>query len=211
VPARPDPVPARRRPRVSKDFLDAARRRRLATAIAELSDEHGSARLSVGSICDVAHCSRATFYGVFGSSGDALRFTATLGFEELFSGVEAAAHGDATDAGRVAGAIAALGAGAAADPPLARFVLVHSREILLEDGCSGAEAGVGVLARLFASSGAHREPGRREELLACVHLAALNGALRSERLARLESFDSEMAWAIDLVGEAPEAAATGKG
>jgi AcrR family transcriptional regulator len=192
-----------RRPRISKDFLDAARRRRLALAAAEVTDEIGGiSGVTVADICEAGGHSRVTFYELFTGIASCLRETAAESFEAIFGGVRDASHDDAPWSERTNQAVEGMAVAAAAAPDLARFLLVYARGVDPFRQVAGAEAGIESLAALFASRHG-RDVGAsiRDDLVARAYVATLTRRLVTHDKGALRTLRRDLEpWALELLG-----------
>jgi AcrR family transcriptional regulator len=137
---------AERRPRISREFIEAHRRRRFAEGAAEILHEFGRPGVTTSNILRVAGGARNSFYEVFRNVDDCIGHGIGLAEEELFAGVgEDAFEGEWGTA--VASSIAGF-YGRVADRPLAaELLLVHAAASPTETGRAA-----------FASAGARFAP-----------------------------------------------------
>jgi AcrR family transcriptional regulator len=177
--------PQRRRA-LPREFVEAHQRQRVVVAIAELAHEHGgSGALTAAQIIARARMSRNTFYELFGSKDNGVRFAFQASYEFLFEPVRVAGEGSEPWLGRLCGALDALLAGAVAEPLLAELCLIHSLAALTDgEGCAYQTAVVTMSELIGGGRGAAREelggthptpPSEVEEFLAraIVSLVAL--------------------------------------
>jgi AcrR family transcriptional regulator len=150
-------VASSRRPALSPDFIQFHRRRRVVVAVAELTSEFGIGAATVGRICKLSRMSRMTFYDLFASASDCLRYSFAEAFEGLFAPVREASLGGDWWLGGLDRALEALFETAAGEPALAELCLVHCFGAAAEAEGHDYEAGVGLIAELLAGG---REAGR---------------------------------------------------
>lgn len=144
-------TPARRRPLLSREFIDDNRRRTLALAAAELAQESGAHAVTVTDVCRKARSGRNTFYVHFRSVDDCLRLGIREGFDHLFGPVLRIAEEDEGEwLVRVERAVGGFYAAAAENPALAELVLVHSFGVPRKVGESRHEDGIAVVEQLLA-------------------------------------------------------------
>jgi AcrR family transcriptional regulator len=118
------PLP-RGRHGLPREYIARHQRERILTAIAELLDERGYDRTTVGAVSRKAGVSKSDFYAHFGSK-DACFFAAyDAAVEHLRAVVVAACAGGSTWAGGVCAALTAVLAELAAKPAWANLLLVE--------------------------------------------------------------------------------------
>jgi AcrR family transcriptional regulator len=146
-------APARRRPLISREFIEAHRRRRFFIAAAEIAHEFGRRGVTATTLCQVAHTARNTFYENFASVDDCLRQGVGEAYLELFAPL---ALPDATEEwpSLVEQEIGGLYRRIAAEPLLAELLLVHSFSL---DGGSGAPAYEDAVTAVMTLLGPGRE------------------------------------------------------
>lgn len=140
---------------------------------------------------------RNSFYEVFGGVEDCLRFGAAEGFEAIFAGVREASAAETAWPARLNAGVTSFYAGAAAEPLLAEFCLVHSFGIGGAAPEHGFEAGVVLLAELLADgrqSGGTELPAppTAEEYLARMMISLASLTLRSGAADTLPAHRREM-------------------
>ena len=186
----------RQRPRISRAFLDAQRRRRFAAGAAELADEFGVGEITVTMLCQVGHSARNTFYDLFSSGADCMRHTAALGCEALFA-TAPDPGGASLDPARVTGALCEA---AATEPALVGFLLVHSPAVPMGEGDVTVDSAAGRLAGLLAARRPGAIAGVREEFVAWIYLSMLAARLREGRSAEIGGLPQEIdPWALALL------------
>jgi AcrR family transcriptional regulator len=116
---------ASRRPRVSRDFLEHHRRRRLIHAAAEILHEFGGSGLTVANVVQVAGVARNSFYEVFGGLEDLISYATGVASEELFAGLADEPSGSEWLI-EVHEAIASFYGRVADEPLLAELLLIHA-------------------------------------------------------------------------------------
>jgi AcrR family transcriptional regulator len=175
-----------------KRDADAACRRRITQAIAELAHEQGMSGVSAGRICQRAAISAADLDRAFPSTADALRNAFAEAFDSLFDPIGEAVAAAPDWLNGLAQALDALLEVAGREPRLAELCLVHSLEApeasAAHDYIAAVEA-IGALvrtARTHAEAGAEHEistPPIAEEFLAHGILSrAGDVAMRDERV-----------------------------
>ncbi len=141
-------APPTGRPTISRDFLERERRRRFVAVAAEIAHEVGLGGVTASLICRRARSAKNTFYELFDSAADCLRFGVDEAAELLFAPVrEQSGEGDWL--AEVEAAIAGLYEAAAAEPLLAELLLVHSFGVELGPEDRGYDAGVTELSALL--------------------------------------------------------------
>jgi len=79
------------RPLLSRTFIEAERRRRFAAAAAAIAHERGPRAVTAARICARAHSARNTFYELFASVEDCLRFGVGEAGERILEPLRSAA------------------------------------------------------------------------------------------------------------------------
>ena len=113
------------RPRVSRDFVEAHRRRRCVDAVAEILHEFGRGGLSVTAVVRLARIARNSFYELFSGIEDCLGYGIGVAEAELFAGLEPL-HGEGDWPAELEAGIAAFFEAAAVRPLLAELFLIHA-------------------------------------------------------------------------------------
>jgi AcrR family transcriptional regulator len=181
---------------ISREFVEAHRRRVFAAAAVELVDEFGIRELTVTMLCDLAHSSRGKFYELFANSETCLRHAQAEGFELLFGETVGALGAEGEWGHRVEAARHGLFAGAQADPELARFTLIHARALPSVPDVPDAGTGISALATLLARQA---PAGFREEFVACIHVGLLAQRLLVGEVDSLHGLADELDWTLDLL------------
>jgi AcrR family transcriptional regulator len=169
------PAPRRRRPQISREYLEAHRRRRYVDAGAELLHEFGREGPTVTNLVRLAGTARNSFYEVFSSADDCITYGAAVAAEELLATL-AAQDGEGGWLAEVGSAVAGFYAAVAAQPLLAELLLIHS------PGCRSA-------------AGREALPGAVDRFAALL----TRGRVESEALGRRippPLLDEYLAWAI---------------
>jgi AcrR family transcriptional regulator len=136
------------RPTISRDFLERERRRRFVAVAAEIAHEAGLGGVTASLICRRARSAKNTFYELFDSAADCLRYGVNETEQMLFAPVrEQAGGGEWLE--EVEAAIIGLYEAAAAEPVLAELLLVHSFGVELGAEDRGYDAGVAELSALL--------------------------------------------------------------
>jgi AcrR family transcriptional regulator len=184
------PAGPSRRPRISREYLDAYRRRRYFLAAAEVTHEFGRQGLTVTTLCQVAHTARNTFYDAFKSIDDCLEQAVAHAFEQIASPLGAPPGGGEWPAEMVA-AVRGFYGRVAEEPLLAELLLVHSFSLKdggAEHGFEGVVHSVGKLlepGRQFGSKLGVEAPATAEEMAARTLVAAAQQALLAGRTEAL--------------------------
>jgi AcrR family transcriptional regulator len=204
VGGRSEATSGNRRPTLSREFLEASRRRRFARAVAEIVHESGVHAVTVTRICRAARSARNTFYDHFRGVNDCLRYAVGEAFEHLFAPVREAGAQDDGWLLEVERAIMAFYAGVVAEPLLAELLLVHSFAVQMDDDDRDFDAGVAAMMTLLAR-GREEDPARAEpvplteDYLARVIISLAVLKLRQGKGETLPSHGREM---TALVGNA---------
>jgi AcrR family transcriptional regulator len=149
VPA-PSPVrPPSPRPRISREFVEAHRRRRYVEATAEILHEFGRQGVTATGVIQLAGGARNSFYEVFGSIEDCLAHGIALADAELFEGLDRLS-GEDDWLVEVHSAIAAFYAAVASRPLLAELFLIHAASAQTDVGREAFRTGGERLAALIA-------------------------------------------------------------
>ena len=191
----PQPGVTRRRPPVSREFVERHRRQRFVAAACELAHEFGLAEVKTRTICQLAGTARNTFYEVFPNVAACLSYGLEEAAERLYAPLREPPGTPWLPA--FAATVARFYEGLAEEPLLAELLLVHSFAIDCGREWERHHQGVELLAALLAGGREAAPPARRaqlpaisEELYACVYLAAASEALREDRaeclVARVE-------------------------
>jgi hypothetical protein len=187
------------RPQISRAYLEEHRRRSFAIGAAELADEFGIWAITVTMLCQVGHSARNTFYELFSSGEDCLRFTAGRGYELLFDGLR-----DPAGPIEPNEVTAALCEAAQAEPALVRFLLLHSRGVKTGEEDRSVESAVERVSGLLASCRGADVPVAREDYVARVYIEMLTRRLFAEDMAALARLSRELdPWALRLLDEHP--------
>ena len=189
-PARTPP----RRPQISREYVEAHRRRRYVDAAAELLHEFGRQGPSVTNIVRLAGSARNSFYEVFRSGEDCIGYGIGVAVGELFATL-ASQDGEGDWEADVGDAIAGFYAAVAADPVLAELFLVHAAASRVEHGREAALAGAEGFAALFARGRLRAEAlGRRPPPLLvdeCLSRAIVSLAARRVRSPQVAGLPAE--------------------
>jgi AcrR family transcriptional regulator len=161
-------APTRRRPQISREFLEQHRRRRYVDAAAELLHEFGRAGATTSNVVRLAGTARNSFYEVFSSVEDCIGYGIALAVSELFATLEAQ-DGEGDWAAEVEEAIAGFYGAVATDPILAELFLIHAAASRVEHGREAARRGAEAFALLF---GRGQEEAERRGLRPPPDLAA---------------------------------------
>jgi AcrR family transcriptional regulator len=145
-----------RRPQISREYLEAHRRRRYVDAVAELLHEFGREGASVSNIVRMAGTARNSFYEVFAGGEDCIAYGIGVAVGELFEVVDGQ-DGAGEWAAEVEDAIAGFYRVVAADPILAELFLIHAAASRVEDGRAATLAGAERFAALFSRGRAEAE------------------------------------------------------
>jgi hypothetical protein len=184
------------RPQISRAYLEEHRRRGFAVGAAELADEFGIWGITVTMLCQVGHSARNTFYELFSSGDDCMRFTAVRGYELLFA--QAPDPEDQADPREITSALCEA---AAAEPALVRFLLLHSRGVKMGEGDRSVESATQKLAGLLASGRKAETPAPREDFVARVYIEMLTRRLIAEDIPGVADLAAELyPWALPLLG-----------
>lgn len=163
----------RRRPEISREFVESHRRQRFVRAAATIAHEEGVRAITATNLCQVARTARNSFYDVFPNVNACLAYGVAEAFEHLFSPLREA-DGTGEWLREVDAAIAGLYAAAAAEPLLAELFLVHSFGVRVEPGQPDFASGTELLAGLLrrgrgeTEAGHHQPPALSEEYLSQV-------------------------------------------
>jgi AcrR family transcriptional regulator len=154
-------APPRRRPQISREFLDDYRRRRYVDAVAEVLHEFGRAGATTTNVVRLAGTARNSFYEVFSSVEDCIAYGIGVAVGELFRALEGQ-DGEGDWAAEVEEAIAGFYRVVAAEPVLAELFLIHAAASRVEHGREAARRGNEALVALFGRGAAEAEiRGRR--------------------------------------------------
>jgi AcrR family transcriptional regulator len=144
------------RPRISREFLDAHRRRRYVEATAEILHEFGRRGATTTNVVSLAGGSRNSFYEVFGSVEDCIAYGIALADAELFEGLDRLGGEDDWLA-EVHSAVTAFYEAVASRPLLGSLFLIHSAASRTDVGREASEAGGERFAALIARGSAAAE------------------------------------------------------
>lgn len=114
------------RPMLSKEFVDARRRERLAQTVAECAQKHGLHGVTTSRIVQRARIGRNTFYETFESRDACVESACEMATARLTKPLAAAAAEDGTRGERAERTVDALIGAVCADPVMAELCLVHS-------------------------------------------------------------------------------------
>ena len=148
------------RPRISREFIEAHRRRRYVDATAEILHEFGRRGVTASSVIQLAGGARNSFYEVFGSVEDCIAYGIALADAELFEGLDRLGGEDDWLA-EVHSAIVAFYEAVASRPLLAELFLIHSASSRTDIGREASEGGGERFAALIARGAAAAEDGGR--------------------------------------------------
>lgn len=177
-----------RRPVLSREFVEANRRRNFARAAAEIVHESGIHIVTVDRICQTARSTRSTFYNHFSNADDCLRYGVREGLELLFAPLRRQG-GEESEADWLLGvdrAITSLYTAIAAEPSLAELILVHSPAIPQEDDDLGLDAGIAIVKALLAEGREHSPAAGEMVPLTEDFLARVIVSLAALKLSRGE-------------------------
>jgi AcrR family transcriptional regulator len=177
---------------LSREFVAANQRERIVTALADCIAERGFAATTVTQIAKAAGVSRATFYQHFDGKEACFLATYEMVADHLWSLVEEAARPEAQWPERLRAGLAALLGFLAAEPELARLVLIEPVAV----GGAAAERqraslrGIGERLRVGREAASKPEllpDGIEEALVGGIVALVVRevGAGRAERLPRL--------------------------
>jgi AcrR family transcriptional regulator len=186
-----------------REFVETHQRQRVVVAIAELAHQRGgSGSLTAAQIISQARMSRNTFYELFGSKDNGVRFAFQASYEFLFEPVRAASKGSEPWLGRLCAALGAFLAAANAEPLLAELCLVHSLATLTDaEGCayqsavvtmSDLIAGGREAARAKLGTGRPIPPPEVEDFLARAIIALVALRIRQGALKELPGHRDEL-------------------
>jgi AcrR family transcriptional regulator len=136
------------RPMISREFVERERRRRFVVAAADLTHERGVGGVTVSLLVKRAGTARNTFYDLFTSQEDCLRYGIGEAHRRLLAPVREA-EGGSEWVLEVRDAIAGFYGQVAAEPNLASLLLIHSFAVD-PAGEHGMEDALGDLRELFA-------------------------------------------------------------
>jgi AcrR family transcriptional regulator len=218
VPARSPVRSPSTRPRISREFIEAHRRRRYVDATAEIVHEFGRRGATTTNVIRLAGGARNTFYEVFGSIDDCIAHGIALADAELFAGLDQLG-GEDDWLVEVHSAIAAFYEAVASRPLLAELFLIHSAASRTEVGREACLAGGGRFAALISRGGtAVGDRGRRPPpppfLAEGLSRSIVAVAAARVRGPEVESLPGQVAPMTALVGGfylGPEAAAEALG
>ncbi len=149
MPARSPVRPPSDRPRISREFIEAHRRRRYVEATAEILHEFGRQGVTTTNVVRLAGGARGSFYGVFGSVEDCIAHGIALADAELFAGLDRLS-GEGDWLVEVHSAIAAFYEAVASRPLLAELFLIHSASARTDAGQEAFRTGGERFAALIA-------------------------------------------------------------
>jgi AcrR family transcriptional regulator len=150
----PDPPP--RKPRISREYLEAHRRGRYVDASAELLHEFGRQGSTVTNLVRLAGTARNSFYEVFTGAEDCIAYGVGLAAEEIFATLDAQT-GEGEWLAEVEGAIGGFYAAVAARPLQAELLLIHSAGCRSDIGREALPRGIDRLAALLQRGRAESE------------------------------------------------------
>jgi AcrR family transcriptional regulator len=151
------PAPSSIRPRISRAFIEAHRRRRYVEATAEILHEFGRRGATTTNVISLAGGARNSFYEVFGSIEDCLAHGIALAGAELFEGLDRLGGEEEEWLAEVHSAIAAFFEGVASRPLIAELFLIHSASSRSDIGREASRTGGERFAALIARGGAEAE------------------------------------------------------
>jgi len=120
------PVPAAKRPLLSKAFVDEHKRERCAVALAEVVHDVGPHRLTTNLIAKRAKIARATFYDLFDGREAAADWACEFAVRKLLEPVRGAIEENDSTVEQLEGAVRAFVETAMAEPELTELCLIHS-------------------------------------------------------------------------------------
>jgi AcrR family transcriptional regulator len=195
-------TPSFRRPTISREFLDAHRRRRYVDAVAELLHEFGRQGATVTNIVRLAGTARNSYYEVFRGTEDCIAYAIGVAVRELLVTV-GEQDGQGEWAGEVHAAIEGFYGAVAVEPLLAEVFLIHSPSSRIEEGRAAALAGTEAFAPLFGRGRSEAEAlGLRPAPLLTDELfsrAVVSLAARRVRQPEVAALPSEARAMADLV------------
>jgi AcrR family transcriptional regulator len=170
------------RPMISREFVERERRRRFVAAAADLTHEFGAGGVTVSLLVKRAGTARNTFYDLFTSQEDCLRFGIGEAHRRLLAPVREAEGGREWGV-EVRDAVAGFYGAIAEEPNLASLLLIHSYAVD-PYGEHGLNDAVGDLSELIArgrrdGSGGDAAPAipLADEYYACGALSVASQAL----------------------------------
>jgi AcrR family transcriptional regulator len=210
----PSPLPGRQK--LSREFIEAHRRRRVVQAFATLAQEKRAGEISTAEICAAARMARNTFYGLFGSMSNFRRVAFGEAFDSIFGPVRAASEAEDEWLAKLQAAVGAFFEKVAAEPELASLCLVHSVAATEEaEGCdyqTGIEMMTGVMgavreaARLAGHGELSNPPAQTEEYLGGMIVSLATLRLQQGEAASLPRHRDEMAMLVAISFLGPEEA-----
>jgi AcrR family transcriptional regulator len=191
--------PAPDRPLLSQAFVDEHKRERCALALADTVHEVGVWETTVALVTKRAQVARTTFYGLFTSQKDALRYACELGNRRLREAIERAAQEPAPWNARVEAAVEAMLEAAQSEPHLIELCLLHGSGRLDPRVGPHDEELIETLVALLAEGRRERENGAAPgELLAHGVLSVIARRLRRDEAESLSELSGQLTeFAID--------------
>lgn len=194
-------APAGRQP-LPRKFVEGHQRQRVVAAVAEIAHERGVNELTATRIVRGARMSRNTFYELFGSKEECLRFAFQEAYEYLFGSVRRLSRTQGPWLERLNAALDAFFAAIVEDPVLAELCLVHSFGAAAQSEGVDYEAGVETMIEVIgdgraagkaAVGDAYCEPlPQVEEFLARAILSLAATRVRRGEAGRLPAQRGEL-------------------
>lgn len=173
APSRITPLPSPRRPpwpQLPREVVEHHRRQKFVTALAELAHEQGIAAVTAQGICRAAHSAKKTYYELFGSTEEFLRFAFAAAFEPVLEPVSRALAGD--EPPQLEPVVGDLYAGIADNPALAELALLHSFGRPVESAGHDYQAALQLLLELLERCRSDRGAGRADRFTLTTELPA---------------------------------------
>jgi AcrR family transcriptional regulator len=203
---------APRRPQLSREFVEAHRRRRYVDATAEILHEFGRPGLTTTNVVRVAGGSRGSFYQTFSGIEECVAVGIAIADGELF-GVLEDLPGDGDWAVELLAAITGFFEAVATEPLLAELFLIHAACSRSDVGraafLTGGERFVDILRRgrvLADARGVRRPPALVEECLSRGIVGLATESLRGPDLEDLPAKSRSVATLAALFYLGPEGA-----
>jgi AcrR family transcriptional regulator len=192
-----------RRPRISRAYLEAHRRRRFVDATGEILHEFGRRGATTTNVIRLAGGARNSFYEVFSSIEDCIAYGIGLAEAELFAGLEELPGEDGWPT-ELQAAIGSFYEAVSARPLQAELLLIHSAAARTDAGRLAFRTAGQRFLPLLHRGGAEAEAlGRRAPTATveeCLSRSIVELAARRVRSAGLESLAAESAPMALLTG-----------
>jgi AcrR family transcriptional regulator len=175
---------------ISREYVDAYRRRRYFLAAAEVAHEFGRQGLTVTTLCQIGHSARNTFYENFRSIEDCLAQATEYAYEQIINPIDESPR-DQDWMSSLEQVIESFYRRIGEEPGLAELLLVHSFSLKGDDVGSSVGKVVTWLKELFEPGRAIgertgvRAPMIAEELAARSIVVVAQRALLGDRAVRL--------------------------